>query len=483
MKKLSLLLLSAIITSVLVSCGENTGGNISTSSDTSTPVSGTENETETEEYISPEELEILELNGYEVDILLRAGNIWSNHDLYTESETGDVLNDAVYQKNLFLEENYGFKIKVHYSGDDNCNELATSVTAGDNSYDLAFPKSTNAVSFAQQGYLTDLMSLNYLDLESSVWSKMFNDNLSLGGKAYIATGDITINSYESVLGLYYNYDLAEEYHLNDPYKMVSDGTWTLDRMHEMAEAVVTDLNGDGKMDISNDRYGFTSNILGLALYYGADEQITRKENDDSIVINLDSQRSVDVYEKIRSLMASGNVYYNCNTDADVPKSFLENRALFAPRVIYYLVSMRSADMNFGLLPLAKYDEEQENYVTIATAHCISPVAVPITIDNQDRIGFIIQAMADASHEIVKPAYYDISLNGKYIRDEKSSEVLDILFSNFIVDTADLYGWGGIRNAVKKAMATGADIMSLAEKYREATEKAIEKTLFIYDNIN
>lgn len=34
--------------------------------------------------------------------------------------------------------------------------------------------------------------------------------------------------------LFFNKDLIAENQLDDPYQLVKDGTWTLDRMYEMA---------------------------------------------------------------------------------------------------------------------------------------------------------------------------------------------------------------------------------------------------------
>jgi len=478
-KTLTLLLLAAMLCSNLFACGsENTVETTDTETTSSTETSSAETGLKT--IITPELKKELGLEGYEVDILLRnSTSIWSNHDLFIEESTGDVLDDAIYNKNLFLEETYGFTVSLHYSADDVCKELGASVAAQDSSYDLAFPRSSFAATYAQQGYLTDLNSLAYLDLDTPVWSKMFNDHLSLYGKSFFAAGDISINSFETVTGLYYNYDLAEKYQLADPFEMVTNGTWTFDRLNEMATAVAADLNGDGVRDIQNDQYGFASNQVGLTLYYGANEQIAVKESEDSIILKMGDDRSIDVYDKIVSIISDTDVF-KAVADADVPTSFEAGRVLFAPRVIYHLASMRDVDLNFGILPLAKYDEMQKDYVTFTTAWCLSPVVVPITVENPDTMGFIVQAMAEASSDIVKPAYYDICLEGKYVRDEKSADSLDILFSNFILDAADLYAWSSLRGKVKTAMAeVDKNIMSMVASYKDAVEAGIAATLEAY----
>ena len=89
-------------------------------------------------------------------------------------------------------------------------------------------------------------------------------------------------------------------------------------------------------------------------------------------------------------------------------------------------------------------------------------------------------MAEASSEFVRPAYYEICLEGKYVRDDKSAASLDILFSNFVVDVADLYGWNNLRGDIKGAMgAADKDIMSLVASHKEAVENGIAATLAEY----
>ena len=163
------LLLVAVLGGTLFSCGNESS--LETTDTTSLESTETESvETGMKGIITPELKNELGLEGYEVDILLRYGNIWSNHDIFIEESTGDVLDDAIYKKNLFLEETYGFTVSVHYSADDECRELGTAIAAQDNSYDLAFPRSNIATSYAQQGYLVDLNTLAYLDLDTPVWS-------------------------------------------------------------------------------------------------------------------------------------------------------------------------------------------------------------------------------------------------------------------------------------------------------------------------
>ena len=85
-------------------------------------------------------------------------------------------------------------------------------------------------------------------------------------------------------------------------------------------------------------------------------------------------------------------------------------------------------------------------------------------------------MSRKSTETLSPAFYDICLNGKFIRDEESSEMLDIIFNSFIIDNANFFGWGGLYDSINSALTSGKPVASTIEKATEKTEKAIQKSI-------
>lgn len=59
--------------------------------------------------------------------------------------------------------------------------------------------------------------------------------------------------------------LITDFGLEDPYKLVKSGKWTIDKMIEMGTGVAGDLNGDTKYD-KNDRFAaiiWDDTIMGM----------------------------------------------------------------------------------------------------------------------------------------------------------------------------------------------------------------------------
>lgn len=169
-------------------------------------------------------------------------------------------------------------------------------------------------------------------------------------------------------------------------------------------------------------------------------------------------------------------------------AFIEDRALFFIEELCVASNkLREMESDYGILPLPKYDLEQENYITFShTSHNLS-VALPITsADDAEMLGMILEDMAYYSMELVRPAYYENMLNGKLARDEESIEMLDIITSNisydlgFLLLTNNFLHWqNGLRRAITTQSAPASFIASKESSALSDINKAIES---VRDNI-
>jgi hypothetical protein len=140
--------------------------------------------------------------------------------------------------------------------------------------------------------------------------------------------------------------------------------------------------------------------------------------------------------------------------------------------------------DFGILPHPKYDENQTEYYN-GTAHVVPIFAIPITNPDPERTGIFIDALTALSATTITPAYYTISLEGKFTRDEDSIEMLDIIRSSRIYDLAVIYNWGNFYSLFINhgTSASGENPMTLFEKQGEKIRTQIEKTMETFAAIN
>lgn len=494
MKKHFLLLLALVISAsaVFASCSESgntekSGSETTLVGDETSPTAVDETSASAEETeadlidvlsknFTPELKAELELDGYESRVFLRQeGYEWSNPDIVAEEQTGERLNDAVYNRNLYLEDTYGFTIMASYSEWD-CSELTILAASGDDIYDMVFPMARTAASMAQAGVLIDLNTVPYLDFDNPTWSRMFIDLLKLDGKLYYAAGDISVNSLQAVIAMLFNKQMVSNYHLSDPYTLVREGSWTLDNFKTMCTTAAEDLNGDGNRT-PEDQWGMIlqSSKGGIAFYYGCDEHLVDLNEEEIPHLSAGNERSVNVYKKIQELVYDKSSVYE-GGDYETLGIFAEGRSLFTPQALFHTITLREAETEFGIVPMPKYDTEQDEYVQCADGWCISPLVIPAIVENIKRAGFIAEAFAEASSVMVKPEYYEIILKSKLTRDQESAEMLDIIYKNFVVDPADLYQWGGLEESIIKSMRNGQEISSVVAKGRRLITKNMENTL-------
>ncbi len=416
----------------------------------------------------------LGLDGYTFRLFVRAQNQWDNTDLVVEEANGEVYNDAVYNRMIALEDTFGFTMELGRSADTNANEIGEYILAGDTSYDLAFPKAGTAGSLATQGMFLNLYDLPYFDVDSGDWSKLFCDSLTWRGKLYMAAGGISTNAYSSIRLFMFNKDIHRDNQFEDLYALAREGRWTLDVMHNMATAAATDLNGDGTMTIADDRWGMAwqKSMGGMVLFYGAGEALTKVDENGVPVMALGSDRSHQAFDTIQQMIADENVYL-IGSDSDGAVIFQEGRSLFYTEGMHLLEYLRDYDVDFGALPMPKLNEEQETYIQYVDSHCPSPVVVPNTVQNPERCGFLIQLLAETGTEMIKPAFYDKCLTGKYLRDDQSAEMLDIVVQNFVLDPAVIYNWSGMQNAFVSAFTGKAGLASFIASKEKALATSIQ----------
>lgn len=493
-----IIITTVIITASLSSCNANNDNNNNKPSknlndlndsdiDNANASSADENAREINERI-PSDLPDADYGGYEFRIINRSlayNSHWYARDIGANEETGDTINDAVYQRNRTIEDKYNIKIISIPVDTDPAGFVSRSVRAGDDSYDIISDGLSQVTTLMTSGGLHDLHSTPYVDLSKPWWDQRAKEQLTIEGKLYATVSDYIIMDKDATWILMFNKQLIKNYGLDDPYRMVKDGTWTMDKMYEMISVASSDLNGDGAMD-ENDQWGLVSQYYNaLAFYNGSGECISKINSSGQPEITLYNQRAVDVCEKILMLQSDKNITLNADEYtgrvADVWDGlqlvvFNTNRGLFYYAGMNRVTLLRDMETDFGIIPPPKFNEEQENYYITIHSGCTSSVAIPVTVSDLERTGMIIEALTAESRYTLLPAYYDISLKTKFARDDESQEMLDIIFANRIYDMGQLFGWGNGEGFFHQLSQNKNNLASYWEKNEAKMQSAMEKTM-------
>jgi len=512
MKKIiSVFILICIVFSLAVfalSCGKDDGGNIPVNdnekSNKNSPVddagNGNDAQTPTEDPFDPK-LPEANYNGYEFRILNinQEAMWWAIVDLDMDIDSintigtalnDPVVNDAIYKRNRTIEEKYNFIIKeTQVGGSQVASNVKKFVNAGTDDYDLVSPTTNDSPSLASSGLLVDLNKVPHLNFNNPWWNNSVSHYFSMGGRLFFTCSDFTLSDKDDAAIFMYNKKLSETLGIDGAetlYNLVEEGKWTFNKFTELCKAAPADLNGDGVIKGSEDRFGLSCcSWLYTYLLAGFDETVIKKDSNDLPYLACKTERFADAYAAMVDFLFQRDVVVREYTDTPNLKTedmFVNDKALFCAQVLSCVRLYKNMGSDFALLPFPKLNEAQEKYCTPTLwSSCL---AIPITNPDLDKTGLILEAISAESTRVVIPAYYEISIGTKYLRDEISVRMLDIILENRIYDiNQSMYNWGSFSSAFDTAASKGdPNFASLIEKHEAKIEAAMQKTIDAYNDV-
>ena len=443
-----------ILSVVLFSCG--TEQSVTGDAENSAAAAGSQDirdDAEAPEAVT-HDVPAIDFDGHNFISLVRDGHgiFWRTVDVFAEEETGEPINDAVFRRNRMLEAKFNIDI-TEIRREDVASFAQTLILAGDEAFDVMYPTMHGAGHLIQRGFLLNLHEMPHLNFDKPWWNRSINDSVTVGGRLFAAAGNITTMTNDATWVALFNKDLAEDFGLADHYQLVEDGKWTLDVLHENARAATLDLSGDGILTPADQWGAIGQHEVSFSLFAASGQRIVESGADGLPSLVLNNERTVSVLTRVIDFMTDTSAYINADDFHDqfenvwvsiTTNVFNESRALYLITNIEIVKSLRGMEANFGILPLPKIDELQENYYSTMQYNNASIMAVPITASNQERTGAILEAWAAKSVETLTRAYYDITLKSQFARDDESEAMLDLIFATRVVDKGMFFNWSGIQ---------------------------------------
>ena len=417
--------------------------------------------------------------GGETFNILTAGNV-AYEDFKFVEESSLQLDNAQYKRKALVEQNYNVKIsqtaKKAYSsgGGPGFMQISTDVNAGDCNFDLALIAGYDVSVLAYSNFLYDLNSVPGIDLTKSWWDQKANDSLSVNGVMFFTTGEITVSDNDAAFVIMFNKELLSAYELEDPYQLVYDGEWTLDKFGELCKTVTEDLNQDGVMN-QNDRFGllvWDDSVLGIV--NAAGQQCCTIAENGTIELTLYNETTLSALEKYFSIAYDTQYAYTYQRAISSATPMWQNdQALFWTTWMGAIPGFREMESDFGLLPYPKLDAQQDSYYTTVAPYNSQFICVPLIQNDIERTGVITEALAYYGKQIVTPAYYDVNLIGQSTRDEESADMLDIIFDSLVFDIGYYYQIGPYnKQLIYMVRAYNTNFTSMYDTYKNAAQNLL-----------
>lgn len=453
--------------------------------------SNTGNETERDAVKDTVPLD-LHFSGETVTFFVRDDDdLWKN-EMDVEKTTNDTLFDAIYYRNATVEERLNITINQigqagTYAVSDSWNStLRNAVLTKSGDYDSAAIYASTGSALAVEGLYYNVLDLPYINLDQPWWNSSVVEEVTLFDTLYYLAGDICITEIANGICIFYNKDLfAELYQTQNInlFDVVDNGEWTVDYMSGLVASSWIDENSDGIIS-DGDTVGFAAKVDispdgGMDAWIPAMGISLTKMVDGYPELSFYDEHTVEAFEKLQGLYQ-----YNPGTLRATTSSttFLIGNQLFTKGTLNSGAGFRNMQDDYGVLPLPKFDAEQENYQTTFD-NSSSLIVVLSTCTKNDLVGATLELMGAESYKQVTPAYFEICLKGKYSDAPEDAEIYDKIINSFVYSFGFRYSSKSLDGIGSLFRYLDSDIAQKYEANKVRYEMALEDLVNKLDEVS
>lgn len=272
---------------------------------------------------------------------------------------------------------------------------------------------------------------------------------------------------------------------------MANNEWTIDKVYEMAKKYGS--QDSVANDWENGHFGLCAQTYdGLSSMAGFNERMIIKNSDDLLIFNMKSESIVTKFQKVYDLLTDrtttivAEIVDSWKNDpySKVNTVFFENRALFQYQLVQFVNELAQYKVNFGIVPMPKYDQSQDNYCSTAKVYFSRFASIPINIDSDqlELAAYTLQLLAYYGKQYLTPAYYDVTIKSQKTQDPESEEMLDLIFANRIYDIAAAYNFSDALYIYTNILINSSNsLVSSVARSESKINAAIEETVAAFES--
>ncbi len=408
----------------------------------------------------------------------------------TSSMTFATSDASYYDKVLLLrdslvEEKYNCDIVTVFTDESKIEEtLRNASLSGESFADMISVPEYKIGRLASEGLLLNLRSLPFYSTKTA-----YSDSSeAVAGNSVYADLGAASRDFSKIYAVFFNRSIAESlgYDLD---AAVKNGEWTFELFSKIAREAYEANDGNGRIK------GYGSANMGdeLTDIFLRSANIDLVENSRGTVPHIEFD-SVELEAVIRyaSSLIYGNPAAYSGDSSEFFSLFGSHGLLFALAPLSSMAEFSVCDVNWGVLPIPKYYEAQNEYYAYTTADA-AVLAVPSQSNKTDMTGVLIGGFNCASYELLSEEYKTNCLYN-YFRDIKALRSMDYVTGSITFDFNYLYAsgteslasatFGAAREARKSANRYATDLINRrSEKANaELSELFGDKTFEYPDDI-
>lgn len=375
--------------------------------------------------------------------------------------SGEYISRAVYDRNIKVEQRLNVDLDFYNCGAvmekyaEYANNIAKLINAGENTFDIYYNRAANAVAASVQNIFINMIDAPYIDYEKPWWYTEQMDSISLNSDSrYVLMGDLLVSNYSNMTAVFFNKKIYEDKlgNPNDLYKLVKDGKWTYDKLHEYCETVYADLNGDGLAnigDVFGIHYELNSSRTGTYYPYTSGITLTTRDQYGFPQLNYNNEKTVGMVEKLYKLLYQNRGAF-AMTYAEAASAFTTDQLLFFTFFLSWGNNFRDMESDYGIIPFPKYDESLDYTTAILTGAGV--LVVPITLEDSrmEMVCAVLEALCVENSRSVVDYYYESVMKTRNVRESIDAEMIDLIRTSLKFDITFWMGAsiGNIQNFFK-----------------------------------
>ncbi len=426
-----------------------------------------------------------DLGGMSIDIIQPPASTTWYDALDVEEITGDQLNDAIYNRNRYMEQQLNLTMNVSKETTP-ATKMTSTTLAGTGDYDLCLDLIQQyGGGLLSKGLIRSYNTIDTIDLSKPWWCEASLDTLTINGHYFFGILDFSVDFYESLAVLYYNGELLTEYQLEDPYVLFQNQEWTIDKMSEMIDVVSNDTNGDGKFKLDEDVFGLAGRPYEFQPYfYTSGEEFTSwNEAEQRFVLNMNNERFIAIAETLGKFYDQSRSGIDYKDLAGGRTAFSNGNVLFYSYLLGDYVNLRENEDDYGIIGFPQYDYANEKSLHFIQNPNALYLPVVVGDDNGDgkpdynEIGLFLQAVGAYTHDVTLDIYVSAAVIGKGTRDENSAKMVRHIMENRGYDIGQAYNFAdsvnaGIYKAITKNESLISTYQSLNSKFEKLSENMV-----------
>jgi hypothetical protein len=393
-----------------------------------------------------------------------------------------VINDALYRREAFLEEMYGIQVE-HIVDSKALTTLGNHVQTNTDLCEALYMSGTDTMSAATSGYVLDVNTLEGLQLDQPWWDQRIQKEYRIGNHLFTLEGDMNMLDELRTICVVFNKTLYDNYGYNTtygtPYDLVDQNKWTYDTLMEMIKGVTVDPTD------ANGRWGMLSEVSAPYYFFLGQGHKTLVNNGGEFVLNIESETISNALQKMIQLVknqdvmiVNNGVWFGGNDVwTEAGNVFKGGNVLFRSNALSSVNAYIDMTGDYGILPVPKYDETQENYITVVgnpfTLWCVMQNAKDAQMSTA-----VIECMASEAYRKTSPMIFENNMKYRYTPDlagkGDSARMFDIVRESIAFDLGRIFSdiLSFMSEMPSKTAATSSSWASMKAQYDRTLKRSM-----------